>query len=103
MNLLERKTAELKQAQSWDDIYNVLASAFGDTPSAHPLYDQLVAGDFNDFTHEKFADMCGRIAAEENIHWKALHQLIIVYVQENDPYGGYNSDAFGDEPAASAA
>ena len=28
MNLLERKTAEMKQAKSWDDIYNVLVSAF---------------------------------------------------------------------------
>ena len=74
-----------------------------DTPSAHPLYDQLVAGDFNDFTHEKFADMCGRIAAEENIPWKALHQPIIAYVQENEPYGGYNSDAFGGESAAASA
>ena len=74
-----------------------------DTSSAHPLYDQLVAGDFNDFTHEKFADMCGRIAAEENIPWEDLHQPIIVYVQENEPYGGYNSNAFEGESAAASA
>ncbi len=62
--------------------------------SATPLYDQLVAGDFNGFTHEKFADMCGRIVDEENKTWKDLRQPIIGYVEENEPYGGYNNDAF---------
>ncbi len=87
-NLLERKTAEMKQAKSWEDIYNVLASAF-ETP-ATPLYDQLVAGEFNDLHWEEFARICDRITKEENVSWPELHKYILAYVDENEPEGGYN-------------
>lgn len=91
MNLLERKTAEMKQAKSWEDIYNVLASAF-ETP-ATPLYNQLKAGDFNGLQWEQFANVCGRIVEEENVPWTGLHEYILAYLEENEPSDGYNWDA----------
>ncbi len=86
------KTAEMKQAKSWDDIYNVLASAF-EGKSATPLYDQLVAGDFNGLHWEEFARICDRITKEENVPWTELHWYISAYVDENEPEGGYNCAA----------
>ena len=83
------KTAEMKQAKSSDDIYNVLASAF-EGQSSTPLYDRLVAGGFNGLQWEQFADMCGRIVREENVPWTELHKYISAYVEENEPEGGYN-------------
>ena len=111
-SVLDAAFAKIDSQTTVEGAFNALLDIFkdaapadapADTPAAHPLYDQLVAGDFNDFTHEKFADMCGRIVAEENIPWEDLHQPIVVYVQENEPYGGYNSNAFEGEPAAASA
>ncbi len=89
---MERKTAEMKQAKDWDDVYNVLASAFK-KKSATPLYDKLVAGGFNELQWEQFAEMCDRITKEENVPWTDLHESILAYVDYNEPYGGYNFDA----------
>ncbi len=52
MNLLERKTAEMKQAKSMEDIYNVLFTFF-ETP-ATPLYNQFKAGYFNNLRWEQY-------------------------------------------------
>lgn len=102
-SVLDAAIAKIDSQTTVEGAFNALLDIFkdaapadapADTPAAHPLYDQLVAGDFNDFTHEKFADMCGRIVAEENIPWEALHQPIVVYVQENEPYGGYNENGW---------
>lgn len=92
MNLLETKTAELKQAKDWDDVYNVLASAF-EGQSAKPLYDQLVAGDFNGLQWRQFANMCDRITKEEDVPWTDIHEYILVYIDKNEQDGGYNFDA----------
>ncbi|MDO4840477.1 MAG: hypothetical protein Q3990_07370 [Desulfovibrionaceae bacterium] len=52
MNLLGRKTAEMKQAKSMEGMYNVLVTVF-EMP-ATPLYNQFKAGYFNNLRWEQY-------------------------------------------------
>ena len=84
--------ARINSQSSAEDVLNVLLDVFKNTASATPLYDQLVAGDFNGLQWEQFADMCGRIVQEENVPWKDIHEYIFIYLDENEPSNGYNWD-----------
>ena len=85
-------SAELHKAESLDVTDNVTARAV-EGLSATPLYDRLVAGDFNGLPWEEFARLCDRITKEENVPWTELHKYISAYVDENEPEGGYNCAA----------
>ena len=92
LTLLERKRLEISQAKTWDDIYNIFVDAF--TPKRKtPLYDRLVAGEFNTLPWRSFVAMIERITLEENIAFPEMYDAICNYLTENEPLGGYNIDA----------
>ncbi len=57
------------------------------------LYQRLADGDFNSLHWQQFADMCDRITKEEDVPWTDIHEYILVYLDKNEPDGGYNFDA----------
>lgn len=90
--LLERKRLEVANAKTWDDIYNIFVDAFAPKRET-PLYDRLVAGEFNTLPWRSFVAMIERITLEENIAFPEMYDAICNYLTENEPLGGYNIDA----------
>lgn len=90
--LLERKRLEVANAKTWDDIYNIFVDAFSPKRKT-PLYDRLVAGEFNSLPWRSFVTMIERITLEENIALAEMYDPICNYLTENEPLGGYNIDA----------
>lgn len=92
LTLLERKRLEISQAKTWDDIYNIFVDAFT-LKRKTPLYDRLVAGEFNALPWRSFVAMVERITLEENIAFSEMYRAICNYLTENEPLDGYNIQA----------
>ena len=84
--------AMLDRAQGVEDYLRVLDAAFEEPKELSvptPLFDQLVAGEFDDLGWRNFAKLCERIIMEEGKAAADLRDAIRNYIKKHEPSGGY--------------